>query len=304
MKKLLTTLFAVSSLGCIQVNAQGSSDAGIGSVGCLQNGHMKFETARSTVAGSVAVGMGENDTKIITPQVEIKIANEKGYFEFKLPYQVISGKVGTNFGIGDLMATYSLPVKMKSKSMSMSATGGFRFGLGNAGDGNVGKPFPMVYQTSLATTDVLLGANLKWQKYLSIALGVQQPVIQYNINGYEKTGYRGNDTSYFASSKLKRSGDVMLRIEGRYDFKEDFGISAGPLVMYHLMEDKMTSSTATEFSVVGSSGLTLNVVAGVYYKTKTWIFDLNAGVPVIKRDAMPDGLSRTWVVIPRFTLYL
>jgi hypothetical protein len=248
--------------------------------------------------------MGEKDTKIITPQVEIKIANEKGYFEFKLPYIVASGNAGKNFGIGDLMATYSLPVKMKSKSMSMSATGGFRFGLGNAADANVGKPFPMAYQTSLGTTDVLLGANLKWQKYLSIALGIQQPVLQYNNNGYEKTGYRGNDTSYFASSKLKRAGDVMLRIEGRYDFKEDFGISVGPQVIYHFMEDKMTSSKGVESNVVGSSGPTLNVVGGLYYKAKTWIFDLNAGVPVIKKDAQPDGLSRTWVVIPRFTLYL
>jgi hypothetical protein len=304
MKKILTTLFAVSSLGCIQVNAQGGADAGLSSVGCLQNGYIKFETTRSTVGASVAVGMGEKDTKIITPQVEIKIANEKGYFEFKLPYIVASGNAGKNFGIGDLMATYSLPVKMKSKSMSMSATGGFRFGLGNAADANVGKPFPMAYQTSLGTTDVLLGANLKWQKYLSIALGIQQPVLQYNNNGYEKTGYRGNDTSYFASSKLKRAGDVMLRIEGRYDFKEDFGISVGPQVIYHFMEDKMTSSKGVESNVVGSSGPTLNVVGGLYYKAKTWIFDLNAGVPVIKKDAQPDGLSRTWVVIPRFTLYL
>jgi hypothetical protein len=304
MKKILTTLFAVSSLGSIQVNAQGSSDAGIGSVGCLQNGHMKNETARSTVGASVAVGMGENETTVVTPQVEIKIANEKGYFEFKLPYQVISGKAGKNFGIGDLMATYTKPVKLKSKSLSLSETVGFRFGLGNAADGNVGKPFPMVYQTSLATTDILVGANLKWKKYLNVALGIQAPLINYNINGYEKTGYRGNDTSYFASSKLKRSGDVMLRVEGCYDFKENLGISAGPLVIYHVMEDKMTASNGTESSIVGSSGLTLNVVAGVYYKTKTWIFDLNAGVPVIKRDAMPDGLSRTWVVIPRFTLYL
>lgn len=301
MKKILLAFLVFSSLA--EVRAQGCSDAGFCSTGSLQNGQLKFENERSTVATSLAVASGENSTLIVSPQIEMKMANEKGYFEFKLPYHVIDGDAGRNFGIGDLMATYSMPVKMKSKSMSLYGTGGFRFGLGNAGDGNVGKPFPMVYQTSLGTTDVILGVNLKWKKYLSVALGAQQPVLQYNINSYEKTGYRGNDTSYFAARKLKRAGDVMLRVEGRYDFK-DMGISAGPLVIYHLMEDKMTATGASESAIKGSSGMTLNVTAGVYYKTKTWIFDLNAGVPVITRDVRPDGLTREWVVVPRFTLYL
>jgi hypothetical protein len=292
-----------SGIGLAKVNAQGCSDAGFCSAGSLQNGQAKHETLRSAVAISAGAASGENNVMIFTPQLEVKIAGEKGYFEFKLPFQVISGDLGKNQGIGDLIASYTAPWKLKSKSIVLQETIGVRIGLGDANDENIGKPLPMSYQTSLGTTDLFVGVAMKWKKYLNMALAIQSPIIHYNNNGYDKMGYRGNDTSFFASRHLKRNGDVMLRIEGQYDFKK-MGVTAGPQVIYHISDDKMKDVTGKESAIKGSAGLTLNVNASVYYKAKTWMLDLNAGVPVIQRDSRPDGLTRSWVAVPRITFFL
>ncbi len=303
MKKLVLALCVFSGVGMTQVKAQGESDPGLTTLGALQNGQGKHDVEKSAVALAIPVGMGENDAMIYSPQLEIKMANEKGYFEFKLPYHYIAGDLAKNFGIGDLTATYTMPIKMKSKSMTMQGTAGFRFGMGSASDDDKGQPLPMAYQTSLGTTDVIVGVGAKVGKYLNLALGVQQPVLQYNTNNYSRAKLGDADTTFFASRKLKRAGDVMLRVEGQYDLK-NMGFNAGPLLMYHIMDDKMKMVNGTDSTLTGSAGMTLNVTAGWYYKTSKWRLDLSAGIPVIQRDYRPDGLTRSFVVCPRFTLFL
>lgn len=302
--KLLTTL----AFSVILVNnsyAQGCADAGFCSVGAMQHGKQKEDTLHNSVGFSAAVGSGEKLSWVISPQLEIKtFINNHNYLEVKLPFQVVTGNLGTNYGIGDLITTYTHRIKNKTDKMNMYYTAGVRIGLGNGNDQLSGKPLPMAYQISLGTTDVILGLSANIGKYLTLAAGVQQPVLQYNDNGYHTTQNRDSiETVYFSSRNLRRAGDALLRIEVKKDWKHS-GIHGGPLVLYHLANDKSTLANGDKIELQNSAGFTVNVNLGYYYSTEKWVFDFTIAAPVYARENRPDGLTRNAIAIPRITFNL
>ncbi len=291
MKQLIIiTLF--SFLISLQSYAQGCSDAGFCTINALKGDLKKT----NSLALSTAISSGENGTSIITPQLELKKSvGMKGVVEMRLPFNIASGDAGSHSGIGDLMATYTRPI---IKKMSVNATIGTKISLGNATATDGGQPLPMPYQSNLGTTDIIIGVSAKWKKYVSAAIGYQQPVIQYNDNAYTKTASTYN--TYFESANLERSGDVLVRAQGHFD-RSNWGISAGPLLIYHLADDKITYPNGVTASVTGSQGATLNLAGNVYVKVKSWQIDISAGSPFMVRTARPDGLTKSWTVIPRLT---
>lgn len=172
-----------------------------------------------------------------------------------------------------------------------------------------GRPLPMAYQSSLGTTDVVIGANVMWKKYLTISAGYQQPIIRYTENDYLRLS-PANELAYSTadypfSRKLYRNGDAMLRVEGHYSGQRA-GISAGPLAMYHVRNDLYQDETGRWRELVGSEGLTLNMVANGYVRwgrLGEWKLDVTAAAPVVMRDIAPDGLTRRWMVTPRLTYF-
>ncbi|MBL7683620.1 MAG: hypothetical protein JNK00_09700 [Flavipsychrobacter sp.] len=302
---LKTIAFSILTISTINVYAQGCADAGFCSVGAMQHGLLKEKGDRNTAGFSVAVASGEKRAWVISPQLEIKaIVNNNSYIDIKLPYQIVTGNLGGNFGIGDLISTYTHRIKTKNEKLKMNYTAGLRVGLGNADDQLNGKSLPMAYQTSLGTTDVILGISANVGKYFVLAAGIQQPVLQYNDNGYHTIQNRDSiETVYFSSRHLRRAGDALLRIEAKKDWKHT-GIHGGPLLLYHLTDDKSILADGTQITLQNSAGFTININLGFYYRTDKWVFDFTVAGPVYARDNRPDGLTRNAIVIPRITFNL
>lgn len=291
---------------CLNVYAQGCSDAGFCTSGAIQSIHANKDLAfNNSIAISNSIGSAENGTTIIIPQIEIKkTISKKSYLEVKLPYNITSGNLGDHQGIGDPVINYIHQLSYSYRDWQFIYSIGTRIGLGNANAQNeYGKPLPLTYQNSLGTTDIILGLSTIWKKYITMAIGYQQPLIQYNENEYLGTkvvGSNTNDKDYFSSRKLQRRGDILLRIDGHYIY-HNIGLSLGPLFINHLGKDKITLNDGSIVSIDGSEGLTLNIVGNIYYIFRHWKADLLVGTPIIVRPYRPDGLTRAWILSPRLT---
>ena len=298
MKNSVGLFLFFSIVLATQANAQGCSDAGFCSAGNLQSGsHNTTVYKKYTVGLSCTIGMGEKETFIIIPQLEAqwKVTN-KSTLEIKLPYYFANGNLGNNNGVGDVIATLSGQIWKKHKWV-LNGIGGLRISTGNANASANGAALPMPYQSNLGTTDLILGASMDYSSFLTIATGWQQPLVQYNDNQYYPD--MPNEHSYFASRKLMRKGDVLLRLEGHYKIKR-LAVSAGPLLIYHLGNDEITNFSGQTVVLDGSDGLTLNIAGSLAYTAGNFRIDLSAGTPMVVRSNRPDGLTREWVVVPRF----
>ncbi len=305
MKQSIIAIFLFCSLG--QAYAQGCSDAGFCTAGAMQGGRAADSSKeKSSFGASFTLGAGEHGTAIYVPQLEAKFAiGHRGSLEAKLPYNIAQGNLGSHSGIGDIIATYSNTLIKNSGPLGLTATAGARIGTGKANATDKGAPLPMPYQSNLGTTDLIAGLSLNYTKYFSLAAGYQQPVIQYNENGYlPVTIYPAMPTGkeYFASAKLVRKGDILLRAEGRLQWKKIM-LAAGPLFIYHLGQDGFTNEHGQKELLKGSEGATLNLAGSLSYSLKKARIDLLAGTPFIVRDYRPDGLTRAWVITMRFTQF-
>lgn len=296
-----TYLFTLSLALIIPLSnsfAQGCSDAGFCTIGAMKAGS---GNNNNSIGLSLGVNAGEEGTSIYIPQLEFtKALGKKGYIEANIPFVIASGELGDNAAVGDFILTYTRQISHK-KHITINGTIGTRISTGNADATDNGIALPMPYQANLGTTDLILGINAKWQKYISAAVGYQQPVIQYNNNNYLPSSLSGNATgNYFASRQLERKGDILLRLQGHLLLK-NAGVSAGPLFIYHLGEDVITLYNGSELSLTGSDGLTLNITANAYYQFKRWRADISLGTPAIVRSSRPDGLTRAFTLVPRIT---
>lgn len=287
--------------------SQGCSDAGFCTAGTLKgNGtvHEDKDNQFNAFSLTFGVGNGERKTTVLSPQIEyMRSLNNHSFFELKLPYYIASGDAGDNSGIGDPIVTYVNNFTEKN-NFRLSFSAGARIGIAKTNATNKQHhSMPMVYQPGLGTTDIILGLSVAYKQFLSFAMGYQQPLFQYNNNGYLRNQYPTETEAYksYADSRmLQRKGDVLLRASAYYNVKK-FRLSAGPLLIYHLGEDKATDINNQTFSIKGSSGVTLNVTAGLQYVMKDIILDCGLGAPLITRDVRPDGLTRSWVVMPKIS---
>ncbi len=311
MSRLSRILFLSATLGSgvSQLYAQGCSDAGFCTSGAMQSAAPASDSiARrlSSIAFSFTAGSGEQGTTILIPQLElVKSIGKKGFAELKLPYYYASGNLGRHAGMGDPLLTYTHEF-IHRQQWSLYASGGVRISAGNAAartDNDL--PLPMPYQSNLGTTDIILGLSVGWKKYITVAAGYQQPVIQYNQNGYLPVSLPGAEqgyTDYFASRQLKRKGDVLFRAEGHYNWRK-FSLSAGPLFIYHLGKDRISNAYDMDVTPDGSEGLTLNIAGNAAWTGRRWKADISAGTPLAVRSYRPDGLTREWVVTPRISYF-
>jgi len=287
------------------IRAQGCSDAGFCTVGAMLGATPVADSGRyrSSIAFSCTIGSGEQSTAIVIPQLEWRqSAGPKGFVELKLPYYTAAGNLGGHSGLGDPLITYTCNL-LKKTDRALLVTAGLRISTGEAdaktGDG---RPLPMPYQSTLGTTDVILGLSLNYTRFFTAAFGYQQPVIQYNHNGYAPAGpdpMSPHYSDYFLSARLRRRGDVLLRAEGHYLWRR-IGISAGPLFIYHIGRDR-AEIAGVETLLDGSEGLTLNLAGNIVWTAQRWKADVSAGTPLVVRSYRPDGLTREWVVTPRIS---
>jgi len=283
----------------MHMKAQGCSDAGFCSAGAMQTGVTDNLTRGNSYGAAVTAGIGENSTLILSLQAEARLQlTSKDQLEVKVPFSYADGNLGSYAGVGDPIITVTRKFRKK-----FSATIGTRIGSGNANGMDNGKVLPMPYQSSLGTTDLIAGAGVKIARYLSVAAGYQQPLIQYNQNTYATgimTPLLPQEYIYFDSRKLERQGDVLLRLDGTLQIQR-VTLSLGPLLIYHLGEDTYIDNNGARATLTGSDGLTLNIAGSARYKCAAGIFELVGGTPMIVRDSRPDGLTRALVLTLRYS---
>jgi len=308
MKRCHLFLFCI--LAATHLSAQGCADAGFCTAGILKTASASSGATKgfADIGVSGATGYGEQGTIIFIPQLELRRnLTAAGIAEIKASYYLASGSLGTSSGLGDIILTYTQEVDKQKEDWDISTTIGGRFSTGTAdrNDGN-GLPLPMPYQPNLGTTDLIAGLKVRHKTRFGITVGLQQPVLHYNNNGYYSkpdSGIDGSYHTYFSSRKLHRSGDVLLRIEYGKTWKQS-GVTASTLFIHHLENDRITAPTGETLEVSGSKGLTLNVTLDYYTNFRNWRLEAVVGAPIVVRQYRPDGLTRSLVITPRITYFL
>lgn len=255
---------------------------------------------------SESYGLGDESTSIVTSQLEanVTLVQKKLYAQVKLPYVFTSGNLGTTNGLGDLTLSLSYTA-INKKKINLSFVGGVKIPTGNADLAKGNKPLPMVYQTSLGSTDALFGFNYRIQKW-DFTVGYQHS-FNANKNGYLHSTVAENKTynSYFESKNIKRADDAVFRANRSFVIKKAT-ISTGLLFIYHLANDSYTDSLGNRGTLKGSQGLTLNLnFSALLPISKKMDFVFIFANPIKTRDARPDGLTRDFIVMGglRFNVY-
>lgn len=264
-----------------------------------QNKQTVFQSPKYFFLYSTSYGVGDQSTTIITNQLEanISIVNKKLYAQVKLPYVTASGKLATISALSDIALSMSYTAINKNKT-NLTFVGGIKLPTNNADISKNNKPLPMVYQSSLGSTDALFGLKYRYQKW-DLTLGYQHS-FNANKNNYLHDSISIDNevyNSYFESKNLKRSDDGIVRINRNFLFKK-VSASAGLLFIYHLANDSYTDVMGNRVTSKGSQGLTLNLnFSSIFPVSKKIDLIFIFANPIKTRDARPDGLTREFIVM-------
>ena len=305
MKKILYIVLLISVIE--KLPAQGCSDAGICTLGSSLKKDQTFD--KFSFAINQTLGSAEQNVKVYNSQIEIsKSLFKKALVQLKMPYIFTQGNLANTQGLGDISASFTYQYYQKN-DWSINYTLGFKLGV-NAADkafeiqlpanNTMMMALPMVYQTSLGTHDILLGADARYKKVWRFALGFQMPIVQFNKNNFEASlaKYTPNASAYFTSNKLMRRPDALLRIDRSVALGKRFQANAGLIAVYHLLHDRVYDiNNIASYAVHGSKGLTLNyAVSGTYSINKNFELSCRFAQPLIVRKTRPEGLTRHYVI--------
>ena len=248
---------------------------------------------------STSYGVGDQSTTIITNQLEanVSIVKSKLYAQVKLPYVTASGNLATVSALSDITLSMSYTAINKNKT-NLTFVGGIKLPTNNADISKNNKPLPMVYQSSLGSTDALFGLKYRYQKW-DLTLGYQHS-FNANKNSYLHDSISIDNAvynSYFESKNLKRSDDGIVRANRNFLIKK-VSASAGLLFIYHLANDSYTDVLGNRVTSKGSQGLTLNLnFSSIVPISKKMDLIFIFANPIKTRDARPDGLTREFIVM-------
>ena len=231
--------------------------------------------------------------------------NSKMAIQIKLPYQMIEGNLGSTKGIGDISISATHQVYHSDK-FDINATIGGKIPSNNSdlkkqGNefGSINEDYPMYYQTSLGSYDIVAGFSLISKKWL-LAFGYQDALTANNNDfKWNWTEYPNQEyiEKHDKATKLKRGSDIMFRIERNWRFS-NYNFSFGALPIYRITKDQrqtlvMGQPSGLYEKVNKTTGLALSLLASAGYH-----FNVNSSVKIIlgyklvDRDVNPDGLTR------------
>jgi hypothetical protein len=275
---------------------QGCNDAGLCGMGDLSGKGLSAERQYNTQL-SYTFALGEQQSLISTFQLEqrFNIFKEKGQLFLQLPFTYVYGNLGHSAGLGDISAGLNFTYLQNKNSRAS-----FIVAARIPSDASVktidGKGAPMVYQTSLGTYDLALGASLLYRKW-QFGLGYLKP-FGSNRNSFTHDEWMGNEDAlkYTEMSDLARGDDAMLRVS-RFFNSEKHQYNAGLLVLYRIQKDRVTVADE-RLDLENSDGLTINLNLGfkTVLKNKDAL-SITFAAPLITREVRVDGLTRTFVVM-------
>ncbi|MDI1234719.1 MAG: hypothetical protein PSX81_10590 [bacterium] len=283
--------------------SQGCSDAGICTAGGMNSTHGKID--KGSVTLNLQVGVGEQNVKIFTPQLEGMLRlSKKSTVQLKLPYFSANGNLGANSGLGDVTGVYTYRFRDTNK-WQMALNIGARIGVNNSNQSrtinveNGINALPMPYQSSLGTHDLLIGADMLYKEKWLFAFGVQVPLFQFNKNGFDTALISMGATKtyqYFSSYHLIRRPDLVLKADKIFKYKKHITATAGVLAIYHLLHDRLVDRNGVERAIHGSQGLTINIPISLTYTfNDNWSITVRFASPILVREVRPDGLTRKFV---------
>jgi hypothetical protein len=282
-KKLLVLIVLVTTFTGF---SQGCSDAGFCTLENFQVQSNDSLDYKNSFKIGVNLGSADNDVSVFGSYLEYNRKLSRVVdIDVKLNYlsQSISGFSSSALSDAYLVSNFKINPKTKA-SLGLKIP----FTNGNLKDNGIA--LPMDFQPSLGTFDLILGLSRAYNN-LSFALAVQQPLTQNENQFLAPLG-----SGYFSTNNYKRAGDVLFRATYLYRINDKWSLSPSLLPIYHLANDKFTDAANIEREINGSSGLTLNGNAYLNYQVNTRnSLELSLGMPLVVRDARPDGLTRGFV---------
>ncbi|MEP7377544.1 MAG: hypothetical protein ABI675_29335 [Chitinophagaceae bacterium] len=303
MKKLfigISCFVLIMILLINHANAQGCSDAGVCTIHSFKNNTEKFDKDdknKNEVVLGFAFGKGERSTSNYTQYAEYtRSITDKTSVTGKISFSEITGELANTSGPGDLFLSVNHAFDTKHK-WQKSFVIGLKIPFDQADIVEKGIHLPMPYQTSLGTTDLVLGINYALKSF-GVTLAVQQPLKAINGNQFLPEKYPSVPLAdkYLPSNKFSRKGDVLLRFSYNFDLNKKFSIRPSLLSIYHEANDTYLDANKMRMEIEKSSGLTMNGNVFIDYRlTKTSSLELSLGTPFVIRTNRPDGLTRSFV---------
>lgn len=280
-----------------QTWGQGCSDAGMCSIGSLNNSHADDHIYSSLSLNNV-IGLGEAKGSLIylhSIVLGAQIRVSKGsFFNLSLPLQSAIGDLGSTFALGDIAASFNINVLSDSQHKLILTLGGI-IPTSGADLKENGRPLPMIYQSSLGTKDIIVGGSYFFKSW-HVAIGFQHP-FNKNDNGFLHSNWpeNGNANNYFESNRFSRGDDLMVRIQKGFT-KNKRTIFIGILPILRLQKDEIIKDDQT-LKLSGSDQLTLNLNFGYLYRlNEKFHLRFTYANPVIWRKTRADGLTRPVVI--------
>lgn len=304
-------------------HAQGCSDAGVCTAGPIGQPHLWQDSTLDAVDYRhyakvlYSYAIGEQGVTVMHVQPELNIGfTQRLSAQVKVPWVSASGDLGTNTGVGDVIATCSYAFVNKEER-KFFGTAGLRLPTGGTnamsdrGPPNVITPhearpyaLPMPYQTGLGTLDLLLGVQYRHKSWTG-ALAYQHVLDNGNNNLFSHQAWFNDPAvlDYFESTMLERGDDLVGRVQYTYGCGR-LTLQPGLLGIYRITEDSRLDHVThvvegpdmMRVAINGSSGLTLNLTADLRYKlAERWAVEAMMGTPLVVREVRPDGLTRSLV---------
>lgn len=275
------------------VAGQGCSDAGVCTTSDM-DAQAEGTLWHSRVYVLNSFGLGEKNVIINSTEVGFELNIWQGIaVRARVPFIFATGNIGQNYGFGDLTIGLSYTLGERN-DWTLNFNANMKLPSGDANRSFEGKPLPMTYQNSLGTYDMILGTAWFYKTW-QVAIGYQHPYNR-NKNEFLHSAWPDNEDAqeYFESNQLDRGDDLMLRVQKNFKRPKSKYL-VGLMPVFRLQKDKILKDDK-EVELDGSQGLTLNVnVGAIYALGKHVSLNLLLGVPVVSRDVIADGLTRTFV---------
>lgn len=287
MKKGILVLLCMVSIQ--NVIGQGCSDAGF----CSILGTMPLSTRPEKKVNMlrVSASMGRADQKVMAYNMALEYSrwvSNTITINTRVNYLAHSGGTVETGEIGDVYLTGDFKISPK-----LTAVTGFKIPLRNGDKVKHGVVLPMEYQPSLGTFDFLFALQTQCHNW-SMALGYQQPLTQ-NKNQFFSNNFIGSE-DFQTTNGFYRNPDIWARLA--YHITMDkLSIIPSLLPIYHIGNDNYVDEFGMKQYIYGSKGLTFNTSVQLDYKIcKSSVIGLNGALPLIIRDARPDGLTRKYLI--------
>lgn len=284
-------------------NAQGCSDSGFCTMGAFRPDQpdLRKPTVR-LIAIELTQHLGFTPFRDVIHSTFVDATvgvGKRGALQVRLPaYTIIAGEMETTRGWGDIFINFSQSV-IATPNLKVNLTAGAKFATTPPTVESVdGLPMPLYRQVAYGSNDINLGISVVNRDWI-LAAGYQKALNQID-NQFLHSHWEGHTLEsqiiqYDESAGLARGDDVMLRLERNLRLSR-FNVFAGPLALWRINEDRIINENNSLEAVEGSSGLALNMIAGVGYQ-----FNTRMGVRLLNsfrlrdRAANPDGLNRTFI---------